>query len=107
MPLSAIVYAIDIDHAQMIAAYYKAMGIKAVALDSKTPAKTRQRMVQMIVKINPMYYICVGYRETFSTQIWFWEHPYLTAYFWFFALAQLCVGAYVFHKLRPQFADML
>ena len=36
-----IVYAIDIDHAQMIAAYYKAMGIKAVALDSKTPAKTR------------------------------------------------------------------
>ena len=68
---------------------------------------TMPRMVQMIVKINPMYYICVGYRETFSTQIWFWEHPYLTAYFWFFALAQLCVGAYVFHKLRPQFADML
>ena len=65
------------------------------------------RMVQMIVKINPMYYICVGYRETFSTQIWFWEHPYLTAYFWLFALAQLFVGAYVFHKLRPQFADML
>ena len=41
-----IVYAIDIDHAQMIASYYKAMGIKAVALDSKTPAKTRQRMVE-------------------------------------------------------------
>lgn len=36
-----IVYAIDIDHAQMIASYYKAMGIRAVALDSKTPAKTR------------------------------------------------------------------
>lgn len=41
-----IVYAIDIDHAQMIASYYKAMGIRAVALDSKTPAKTRQRMVE-------------------------------------------------------------
>ena len=41
-----IVYAIDIDHAQMIASYYKAMGISAVALDSKTPAKTRQRMVE-------------------------------------------------------------
>ena len=39
-----IVYAIDIDHAQMIASYYKAMGIRAVALDSKTPAKTRQRI---------------------------------------------------------------
>ena len=45
-----IVYAIDIDHAQMIAAYYKAMGIKAVALDSKTPAKTRQRMVEAFRK---------------------------------------------------------
>ncbi len=41
-----IVYAIDIDHAQMIASYYEAMGIKAVALDSKTPSKTRQRMVE-------------------------------------------------------------
>ena len=45
-----IVYAIDIDHAQMIAAYYKAMGIKAVALDSKTPTKTRQRMVEAFRK---------------------------------------------------------
>ena len=41
-----IVYAIDIDHAQVIASYYEAMGIKAVALDSKTPSNTRQRMVE-------------------------------------------------------------
>lgn len=63
--------------------------------------------VQAVVKINPMYYICIGYRETFSTQIWFWEHPIQTIYFWIFALLQLGVGAYVFHKLRPQFADMV
>lgn len=68
---------------------------------------TMPRTVQIIVKINPMYYICVGYRETFSAKIWFWEHPCLTAYFWAFALIQLAIGAYVFHKLRPQFADML
>lgn len=41
-----IVYAIDIAHAQMIASFYEAMGIKAVALDSKTPANTRLRMVE-------------------------------------------------------------
>jgi len=41
-----IVFAIDIDHAQVIAAYYEAMGIKAVALDSKTPAKIRKQMVE-------------------------------------------------------------
>lgn len=62
---------------------------------------------QLIVKINPMYYVCVGYRETFSTDIWFWQHPLQTLYFWSFALIQLVIGAYVFHKLRPQFADML
>ena len=63
--------------------------------------------VQMVVKINPMYYICVGYRETFCGHTWFWEHPLLTAYFWGITLIQLVIGAYIFHRLRPQFADML
>ena len=63
--------------------------------------------VQTIVKFNPMYYICMGYREAFSEQIWFWQHPYLTLYFWVFVISLMVLGAYVFHKLRPQFADML
>ena len=63
--------------------------------------------VQMIVKLNPMYYVCVGYRETFSAHVWFWEHPVLTLYFWLFTIIMLIIGAYVFHRLRPQFADML
>ena len=41
-----IVYAIDIDHAQAIAACYNALGLKSVALDSKTPAKRRKLMVE-------------------------------------------------------------
>lgn len=40
-----IVYAIDIVHAQAIAACYNALGMKSVALDSKTPAKKRKEMV--------------------------------------------------------------
>ena len=63
--------------------------------------------MQMIVKINPMYYICIGYRETFSESIWFWEHPGETIYFWIFTLVMMLIGAYVFYKLRPQFADLL
>lgn len=69
--------------------------------------RTMPAMVQNVVKINPMYYVCMGYRESFSGQIWFWYHPWQTLYFWIFALGQLLIGAYVFHKLRPQFADML
>ena len=40
-----IVYAIDIVHAQAIAECYNALGLKSVALDSKTPAKRRKEMV--------------------------------------------------------------
>lgn len=68
---------------------------------------TMPKNVQLIAKLNPMYYVCVGYRETFSTNIWFWQHPFQTIYFWIFVCILLVVGAYVFHKLRPQFADML
>lgn len=41
-----IVYAIDIDHAKAIAECYNALGIKAVALDSKAAAKTRKKAVE-------------------------------------------------------------
>lgn len=68
---------------------------------------TMPRAVQIVLMFNPMYYICMGYREAFSTDIWFWNHPLLTVYFWGFALLQLVLGAYIFKKLRPQFADML
>ncbi|HBE55004.1 MAG TPA: hypothetical protein DDW22_02880 [Prevotellaceae bacterium] len=41
-----IVYAIDIAHAQAIAACYNALGLSSVALDSKTPAGRRKEMVE-------------------------------------------------------------
>lgn len=41
-----IVYAINIAHAKAIAEYYNALDIKAVALDSKTAAKTRKKAVE-------------------------------------------------------------
>ena len=41
-----IVYAISISHAWNIAKYYKEHGMNAVAIDSKTPAKERKRLVK-------------------------------------------------------------
>lgn len=64
-------------------------------------------IVQNIVRLNPMYYICNGYREAFCMDLWFWDHPGLTFYFWAFTLIQLGIGVYVFRSLRPQFADLL
>ena len=41
-----IVYAISIAHARQIATYYSALGVIAVAIDSKTPALERKRLVE-------------------------------------------------------------
>ena len=40
-----IVYAIDIEHARSIAAYYDGKGIASAAIDSRTPAAERKRLV--------------------------------------------------------------
>ena len=63
--------------------------------------------VQMILKFNPMFYIVQGYRDSFIYHKGFWEHPYLTLYFWTVTLFILVVGVVVFKRLKPQFADVL
>ncbi len=62
---------------------------------------------QAIVKLNPFYYVVEGYRATFINQRWFWEDGGAAAYFWLTALTVLFLGAAVFRRLRPHFADML
>ncbi|NPA82501.1 MAG: ABC transporter permease, partial [Epsilonproteobacteria bacterium] len=62
---------------------------------------------QFFLKLNPMYYIVEGYRDTFIHKVWFWQHPYLTLYFWIIALSVFAGGAIIFRKLRPHFADVL
>ena len=39
------VYAINIDHARSIAEYYQSQGVNAVAIDSHTPVKERERFI--------------------------------------------------------------
>ena len=41
-----IVYAVSIAHARQIAAYYSLHGVKSVAIDSKTPASERGKLVE-------------------------------------------------------------
>lgn len=60
-----------------------------------------------ILKLNPLYYIVQGYRESFFGQGWFWQHPAMTAYFWGFTFVLLLVGIAVYRKLRPHFSDVL
>jgi lipopolysaccharide transport system permease protein/teichoic acid transport system permease protein len=58
-------------------------------------------------RLNPMYYIINGYRDTFIYHKPFWSHPNETLYFWVIAIGFLFVGTFTFRKLRPHFADVI
>jgi len=63
--------------------------------------------VGALLKLNPMFYVVQGYRDSFLYATPFWHHPWLTAYFWSVSAAALFGGALVFRSLKPQFADVL
>jgi len=62
---------------------------------------------QLAFKLNPMFYVVQGYRESFIYSIPFWAHPRQTVYFWLIASVTFVIGAIIFQKLKPQFADVL
>lgn len=63
--------------------------------------------IQLILKLNPMFYIVQGYRESFIYFSAVWRHPYQSLYFWLVATIIFGSGALIFKKLKPQFADVL
>lgn len=70
-------------------------------------AENMDPWVQSVLKVNPMFYICQGYRDCFINHIWFWERGYINLFFWGETIFCFVAGAYLFRKLRPQFADVL
>ncbi|MDF2940367.1 MAG: tagG [Gammaproteobacteria bacterium] len=62
---------------------------------------------EIFLKLNPMYYIVEGYRNSLLYKQWFWQDPAWTLYFWCIALCIFVLGAAFFTRLRPHFADVL
>ena len=60
-----------------------------------------------VLKLNPMYYIVTGYRDTFINKTWFWEKPVITIYFWCVVVVLYFIGTTIFRRLRPHFSDVL
>jgi homopolymeric O-antigen transport system permease protein len=63
--------------------------------------------VQFVLKFNPMFYIVQGYRESFIYFVPFWHHWQMTLYYWGVTAFVFALGAIVFLRLRPHFADVL
>lgn len=60
-----------------------------------------------VLKLNPIYYVVAGYRDSMITGAPFWMRPTLGIYFWVVTLVLFYVGLKFFTKLRPHFSDVL
>lgn len=62
---------------------------------------------QYLFYLNPVYYIINGYRDALIYNTWFWDRPYLSLYFWISTIVMFVIGALLFRRLKPHFADVL
>lgn len=63
--------------------------------------------IQMILKLNPFFYMVRGYRDCLVNKVWFWEHGAMNLYYWIFAFGLLYFGVRTFKKCKRHFADVL
>lgn len=63
--------------------------------------------LQGIMKLNPIFYIVNGYRDTMFAGKWFWEDMGATLYFWIVTVVLFGIGALIFRRLKVHFADVL
>lgn len=64
-------------------------------------------IIVKIFKLNPVFYIVQGFRDSLIDHVWFWQRPLLSVYFWIFTLTALILGLKLFRKLQIHFADVL
>lgn len=65
------------------------------------------RILVLILKANPLYYIVNGYRDALINKVWFWERFDLTCLYWLVTAAVFGLGAAIFKRLKVHFADIL
>ena len=62
---------------------------------------------RIFFKLNPVFYIVNGYRSALFERQWFFEDFYSTMFFWITAAIIFGIGALIFKRLKPHFADVL
>jgi teichoic acid transport system permease protein len=63
--------------------------------------------VAFILKLNPVYYIVQGYRNTFIYNVWFFGDWLAMLNFWLIAAAIFAIGRFLFSKVKPHLADLI
>lgn len=62
---------------------------------------------KFLFKLNPMYYIVQGYRDSLIYKNIFYYNIKQTIYFWLLILIFSLLGKFIYKKLKPHFADVL
>ncbi len=60
-----------------------------------------------ILKLNPMYYLIEGFRDTFLSREWFWNKGAYGLIFWGITLIILIIGSHLHLKFRNRFVDFV
>jgi ABC-type polysaccharide/polyol phosphate export permease len=60
-----------------------------------------------LLNLNPAWYIVRGYRDSLIQGIPLWDRPVASAVFWAGCIATIAAGAWVFERLKPEFAEVL
>lgn len=63
--------------------------------------------MQIIFKLNPVFYVVNGYRSAMFERTWFWQDFYSTMYFWIVVVLLFGIGALIFKRLKVHFADVM
>ena len=63
--------------------------------------------LNLIMKLNPVYYIVNGYRDSVFYYKTFLDHPAQTLYFWGVVLVLFAVGCSLMYKFKTKFIDMI
>lgn len=70
-------------------------------------AKNIPEQYLIYFRLNPLFYLVNGYRDSLLYGVPFWDHPMDTLYFWIIAIIFLLIGVVVFKRLRPFFAEVV
>jgi teichoic acid transport system permease protein len=60
-----------------------------------------------ILKLNPLYYLIDGLRNTFLAKEWFFDDWIYMSYFWITTLLLIYIGSLLHIRFRKQFVDYL
>ena len=64
-------------------------------------------ILNKMMKLNPIYYVIEGYRESILYQKPFLAHPALGLYFWLFCLVAFSLGCFLMFKFKKKLIDLI